>query len=119
MSEPYKPRDGDRVRVTQDFEGVVKVHPRGYFEVVTDSGDSQDFFNEEPEFTGPLALRFTLLAPALPTTPGSVIRYDDGCIRQLRDDGLWQRPDGTPVSTERVEDAGRALGFTVVFDAGA
>lgn len=120
MSEPYKPRNGDRLRVTQDFEGVVKVLPRGYFEVVTDSGESHGFFDEELDNAGPFAFRFELIAPALPTTPGSVIRYNDTrWIRQLRHDGLWQRPDGVTVHPDGVERATRADGFTVVFDAGA
>lgn len=107
---------GDRVKV--EYEGIVnKGHsPELEEEGVVALDREQDFF--------PSISTVTKIQPALPTTPGSVIRITKAgslpvdILAMLHNDGRWRAADDTITLNLDVAREGR-LEFTIIFDAGA
>lgn len=108
---------GDRVKV--EFEGTIYRTPpsKSYYEIR--DGNALGFVWVVP----PESL--SLVPPALPTTPGSVVVYKNGMTKThyfLLDSGKWRTDwsgDSAEVDPKHFEGALIRGCVTIVYDAGA
>ena len=114
----YQPKVGDRVRVV--IEGEIGVNS---------AATATPWFIVGDESTGSLicpgaeqVVSVEKVTPPLPTTPGSVLRYDTGlagCEQTflLHDDGIWR--DACAADPCELSTGVNPERCTIIFDAGA